>query len=97
MFIVPFIENSFKHGVSDETENAWISIDLEVRGNSFTIKVDNSKSKILATDDLNYKEGIGLKNVKRRLELLYPGKCELKTMDTDESYLVILKLELNGD
>lgn len=95
MFIVPFIENSFKHGVSEETENAWISIDLEVKRDAFTLKVDNSKSKILAQDSLNYKEGIGLKNVKRRLELLYPGRCELKTMDTEESYLVILKLDLN--
>lgn len=96
MFIVPFIENSFKHGVSDETDSAWISIDLEVKEYALTLKVDNSKSKILANDSSHYKEGIGLKNVKRRLELLYPGRCELKTMDTEESYLVILKLDLNG-
>ncbi|MEL7004947.1 MAG: histidine kinase [Bacteroidota bacterium] len=97
MFIVPFVENSFKHGVSEETEDAWISIDLEVKDYALTLKVDNSISKILAKDEHDYKEGIGLKNVKRRLELLYPGRCELKTMDTEESYLVILKLDLNEE
>ncbi|ELR70179.1 putative two-component system sensor protein [Fulvivirga imtechensis AK7] len=95
MLVLPFVENSFKHGTSSETEKAWISIDLTVKGNLLTLKVDNSKSNHETDDEKQYREGIGLKNVKRRLELLYGGSYELKILDTDESYLVVLKLELN--
>lgn len=95
MLVLPFIENSFKHGTSGETDKAWISIDLSVKEHLLTLKVDNSKSNHHAEDEKQYREGIGLKNVKRRLELLYGGSYELKILDTDESYLVVLKLELN--
>jgi len=95
MLILPFVENSFKHGVSGETEEAWISVDLSVKDDLMTLKVDNSKSGQVTKDEQQYKEGIGLNNVKRRLELLYPDKYDLKIMDTDESYLVVLKLEIN--
>ncbi len=94
MFILPFVENSFKHGVSGETENAWVSIDLQVKEGHLTLKVDNSKSNGETKDEREYREGIGLTNVKRRLELLYEGRYELKILDTEESYLVVLKLEL---
>jgi two-component system LytT family sensor kinase len=93
MLILPFVENSFKHGVSGETENAWVSIDITLKNNQLTIKVDNSKSNGETKDERKYREGIGLKNVKRRLELLYEGDYELKILDTDESYLVVLRIE----
>ena len=94
MLVLPFVENSFKHGTSDEIEDAWVSIDLIVRGSTLTLKVDNSKSNSLSKDEHNYREGIGLKNVKRRLELLYKGEYELKKLDTAESYLIVLKIEM---
>ncbi|WP_235689732.1 sensor histidine kinase [Fulvivirga lutea] len=97
MLILPFIENSFKHGVSGETENSWVSIDITVKDGLLTLKVDNSKSSELTKDEREYREGIGLNNVKRRLELLYGGAYDLKILDTDESYLVVLKLELDND
>lgn len=94
MLILPFVENSFKHGVSGETDEAWVSIDLKIKDGLMTLKVDNSKSGLETKDEQQYKEGIGLNNVKRRLELLYPDRYDLKIMDTDESYLVVLKLEI---
>lgn len=96
LLLLPFIENSFKHGVSGETEEAWVSIDLHLKDHLLTLKVDNSKSSLPTKDERNYREGIGLQNVKRRLELLYEGDYELKILDTEESYLVVLKLELNA-
>lgn len=96
MLILPFVENSFKHGTSDETEDSWVSIDLTIKGNQMVLKVDNSKSKELSKDEQQYREGIGLKNVKRRLQLSYQGNYELKILDTDESYLVVLKIELDN-
>ena len=95
MLILAFVENSFKHGVSDEIEGAWISIDITISTKELALKVDNSKSKQETEDSSNYKEGIGLNNVKRRLELLYPNNHELKIIDSEESYLVMLHLKVN--
>ena len=94
MLVLPFIENSFKHGTSDETESSWVSIDLAVKGNTLTLKVDNSKSNEVSKDEQKYREGIGLQNVKRRLQLLYPGNYDLRILDEDDSYLVVLKIEM---
>ncbi len=98
MMILPFVENSFKHGASDEIDNAWISIDISVNEGHLTLKVDNSKSDIdNNTPETSYKKGIGMSNVKRRLELLYEGKYDLKVIDTDVSFLIVLKLDLTTE
>lgn len=96
MLILPFVENSFKHGTSDETENSWVSIDLTVKGTQMVLKVDNSKSGESSRDEQKYREGIGLQNVKRRLQLSYEGNYDLKILDTDDSYLVVLRIELDN-
>lgn len=96
MLILPFVENSFKHGVSDETDNAWVSIDLAIKNGQMILKIDNSKSNDISHDGQKYREGIGLQNVKRRLQLSYEGNYDLKILDTDESYLVVLKIGLDN-
>lgn len=94
MLILPFVENSFKHGVSEELNETWVSIDLELKEKSLTLKVENSKSKNGHDEDhFEYKKGIGLKNVKRRLELLYEGRHLLDIHDADESFLIVLKID----
>ncbi|MES2730756.1 MAG: histidine kinase [Bacteroidota bacterium] len=97
MLLLPFIENSFKHGVSGEIDGVWVTIDVKVKEGLLSMKVENSKSlgihKIAAG---NYTEGIGLKNVKRRLELLYSNKHELTITDEETSYLVGLRLTLDS-
>ena len=78
MLILPFAENAFKHGVSEELDQSTIGIHLTVQQNKLTLKVQNSKSKEADQEDhFEYKEGIGLKNVSRRLELLYPQRHQL--------------------
>ncbi|MEP5611341.1 MAG: histidine kinase [Cyclobacteriaceae bacterium] len=95
MLILPFVENCFKHGVSEELDESWVNIDLEMKGKTLTLKVENSKSKNGTSEDrFEYKEGIGLNNVKRRLELLYGERHELDLHDDDDSFLVILKIEI---
>lgn len=97
MLLLPFVENSFKHGVSGEIDAVWVTIDLKVKEGILSLKVENSKSpdsRILPAG--NYTEGIGLKNVKRRLELLYGGhQYELTITDEETSYLIDLRLTLN--
>lgn len=96
LMILPFVENCFKHGVSEAIEASWVSIGLELKADRLTLKVENSKSKDQNNEDqFNYREGIGLKNVKRRLELLYPEAHALEMHDADEAFLVILTLNLN--
>ena len=95
LMLLPFVENSFKHGVSEEMDEAWVSIDLELKEDKLTLKVENSKSKHEERDDqFNYKQGIGLKNVQRRLELLYPERHNLEMHDSVDSFLIILTLDL---
>ncbi|MEO9483369.1 MAG: histidine kinase [Ekhidna sp.] len=95
LMLLPFVENSFKHGVSEEMDEAWVSIDLEFKEEKLTLKVENSKSKHEEREDqFNYKQGIGIKNVRRRLELLYPEKHKLEMHDSDDSFLIILTLDL---
>jgi two-component system, LytTR family, sensor kinase len=97
LLLIPFVENAFKHGVSNETENAWVTIDIKVKDDLLTVKVENSRSSSLAaTDKLNYKNGIGLQNVARRLELLYNGNHELVMEKETDRYLVDLKIQLTG-
>lgn len=93
LIILPFVENAFKHGVSDILEESWVSIDLELKASHITLKVENSKSNMEDGEDrFAYKEGIGLTNVKRRLELLYATQHQFEIHESDTSYLVVLKL-----
>lgn len=97
MLILPFIENAFKHGLSNEINKCYVKINALVEDDVFEFSVENSKSnEFQAKDPTKYKEGIGLKNVKRRLELQYKGKYDLKITDTDFMFEVKLKLKIDG-
>lgn len=97
MIIIPFIENTFKHGTSGQPENAWINIQIDVDNDLLTLMVVNSKTAEAPLEDAEpeYKVGIGLKNVKRRLDLLYGERYELQINDEPDTFKVILKLQLD--
>ncbi len=96
LLILPFVENCFKHGVSEEIDQSWVSIDLSYEGRELILKVENSRSSNDKNQDhFNYKEGIGLKNVTRRLELIYPENHRLKIMESEDSFLVTLKIQFD--
>lgn len=96
LLLIPFVENAFKHGVSNETANAWVTIDIKVKDDTLTVKVENSRSnELAATEKTNYKNGIGLQNVVRRLDLLYNGHHELRMEKESDRYLVDLKIKLD--
>ena len=80
LIFITFLENAFKHGVSNSNPKAWVNIAIRLQGRECIYTVENSRT----TDqrDGNEKSGIGLQNVKRRLELSYPGKYKLLTEDT---------------
>lgn len=93
MILLPFIENAFKHGVSNQIENPYVQISFKIDGNLLKLKVINSKNKIAVLSE-DYSKGIGLKNVKKRLELLYPEKYKLKIDSTETEFSINLELEL---
>lgn len=92
LLLVPFLENAFKHGTSEQLEQAWMHIDLSVQGNQLKFKVINSREPSAHKD--TYIGGIGLQNVQKRLKLLYPDRHELRIVAEEETFMVALTLEL---
>lgn len=91
MLLIPFVENAFKHGISN-LEDCKIDISVSVKNEKLILKVSN---KIFSnTSAITNDKGIGLQNVKRRLKLLYPAKHELVLNNVGNYYYVILKLFL---
>jgi LytS/YehU family sensor histidine kinase len=91
MLLIPFVENAFKHGTG-MIEEPLIEISLETYERQLIFKV---KNKYLKDDSAKDKSsGIGLANVKRRLELLYHENHSLTIDKTDLWFTVILKLTL---
>ncbi len=95
LLLLPFIENSFKHGASEQLEQCWISLDLFVEKEELFFKLVNGYTKHENTD--GDRQGIGLENVRRRLELLYPNDHELKITADDDTYTVSLQLNLESN
>ncbi|HEY0678728.1 MAG TPA: histidine kinase [Chitinophagaceae bacterium] len=95
LILLPFVENAFKHGTSNEHRECWITIDLKVKDDLLMFKVENSVSDTNnAANLMGYKCGIGLKNVTRRLELLYPSQHQLNIVKEKDAHWVDLKLEI---
>jgi hypothetical protein len=89
LIILPFVENCFKHGASEELEQSWVKVDIEVLPERLIIKVENNK---VAGHTGSKTEGIGIHNVQRRLDLLYPQRYDLKIINGEETFLVILTI-----
>ncbi|MEO5977781.1 MAG: histidine kinase [Chryseolinea sp.] len=92
LIFITFLENAFKHGVNNSNPNAWVNISIQLRGKECIYIVENSKTT--DSKDVAEKSGIGLKNVKRRLELSYPEHHILETIETTEKYFIKLTLTL---
>ncbi len=92
LLLIPFVENSYKHGCSQIIDSPWLSLQIAVDINGLlTMKLLNSKPTQAEKKNGN---GIGIKNVQKRLELLYPGKHQLDIMSEDDVFIVNLSLEL---
>ena len=92
LIMLTFIENAFKHGASDTVGQAWVNIDLQVKGQQMKLKVANSKPEYPNGDSEKHCGNIGLQNVKKRLELLYPSAHQLKILDDEDIFLIVLEL-----
>ena len=92
IFIV-FVENAFKHGVSYNT-NSYIRINMEYANGYVVGRFENSVNE----NSRKSNPGIGLENVRKRLDLIYENRYELTINESNENYCVTLKIPtLNGD
>ena len=90
VLMLPFLENAFKHGTSEQIEKSWINVDISVKHNTLRFKIINSKN-----DYVEFRNnGIGIVNVKKRLELIYPGSHELQLKDAGGFFSVTLLINL---
>jgi two-component system, LytTR family, sensor histidine kinase AlgZ len=91
LVLITFLENAFKHGVSNNATDAWVKVSLSVEGKRLLYRVENS---ILSIKDEKTKEpsGIGLQNAQRRLDLSYPNRHRLNIVQQPDRYTVELTL-----
>ena len=91
LLLMPFVENAFKHVSSHTDKINSVSIRLEKKDDLFLFEIQNTKDAFAITSDGS---GIGLKNVERRLELLYNGKHQMNIQNEANIFTVQLKLRL---
>ncbi|GAB4022741.1 sensor histidine kinase [Spirosoma koreense] len=99
LVLVTFVENAFKHGLNATIRESWVTIDLQIKGNSLHFLIRNSKPPVrpqTRTSSLPKVGGIGLTNTQRRLELLYPDTHQLRIQETQSTYTVDLTILLDG-
>ncbi|HEY0899723.1 MAG TPA: sensor histidine kinase, partial [Sphingobacteriaceae bacterium] len=89
LILIPFVENAFKHGVSTDAEDP-IRIHIAVHENELKFTISNR----MCIQNKDETGGIGLMNVQRRLDLLYPGKHQLNISNGDGIYSAELSLIL---
>lgn len=87
LFII-LLENAFKHGVENLRKSAYVHLSLTAHQNAIHFEIENNFD---ATEE-SQEEGIGLQNLKRRLELVYPKNHTLTTSKTDDIYLAKLTI-----
>jgi len=93
--MIPFVENCFKHGVSQMLEDPWVRLHIGAGTNQLDFRLSNSRP---ATETgANGKSGIGLKNIKQRLELLYHGQYTLDIQSTADTFSVHMLVPLEEE
>src|SRR5688572_5507236 len=93
LLLITFLENAFKHGAKGSSEKSFIFLNTIIEKNKLIFSIENNKGYVdeIKTGEYN---GLGLENVQRQLELLYPGKHSLKISNEQDSFKVQLQLNL---
>ena len=95
LMFMPFLENSFKHGLNNQITDGFVKIKLQVDQNKVDLNIENSKPTTKPVQNhAKPSGGIGLVNVRRRLDLIYPKQYHLNVRDNPNTYQVQLKLDL---
>ena len=98
LLFVPFLENAFKHGANIQDQNPYIRLQMEVsETGQLYFECENLQDVDELTDLPEKRSGIGLENVQKRLELLYPDQYELTIDRSLNRFLVKLALQLKDN
>jgi len=92
LLLLPFVENSFKHGTSKMLSKPWVNLNIIIEDRKMFFMLNNSRPVEYCNSHQN--GGIGLANVQKRLQLLYPKKHELKITSEPEHFTVLLQIDL---
>jgi sensor histidine kinase YesM len=93
LLLIPLVENSFKHGASKMLQHPWVNLNITVEGQYLFFLLSNSRPEETILPQHN--GHIGLNNVKKRLQLLYPAAHELSIVNGADSYEVFMKIGLH--
>lgn len=91
LLLIPFVENAIKHGTNSRADDAFIEIDIKVADNTLYFFCKNNYKPLPVRKD----SGLGLENVRKRLQLLYPGKHVLDIKQQNDIFEVLLAIQLS--
>lgn len=92
MLLTPFVENAFKHSDIESNPRGYISIELSTKGKKLSFEVKNTFSIPDHEETKDETPGIGIQNVKKRLQLAYPDQAKLMKEVTGEVFSIKLEL-----
>jgi hypothetical protein len=93
LILLPFVENCFKHGTSNMIDKAWIRLAIDISGNKMKMTLINAKPPE-GLQEYRQESGIGIANVRKRLDLLYKDKHELIITEEEDVFIVRLWIDL---
>lgn len=96
LIFLPIVENGFKHGIKGDIKASFLDISLVDSGGVIKFKTVNNKG-LVENVEKEIKQGIGIDNVKRRLELLYPGNHELRIFEEENRFVVEIQIRYGGE
>ncbi len=91
LILLSIVENAFKHGAGEDIGNPCINIDLTLRENKFSFKVTNT---FVSKDEEGHSEKIGLNNIRKQLELIYPENHTFSTAVNGSTFITLLTISL---
>lgn len=92
LLLLPLVENAFKHGVSENRFESLIRIKMELQNGILNLSIENSREPSPGQD---VREGIGLRNVRRQLELMY-REYDLQVREEEKYFSVLLTINLRS-
>jgi len=93
LVMIPFAENAFKHGTSRMLEKPWIELDIHIDDKMMNFRLLNGKP-VSEKKLSNGKSGIGINNITKRLELLYPNGHQLQINNDTHTFSVMLNIPI---
>jgi len=94
IILIPFVENSFKHGAGQSSNNFYLTVDLSINDTFLKFMLENNIPDSIKNKNQNSTR-VGIANVRRRLELLYQAKHKLQIQEIDNKFKVYLELDLS--